>query len=165
LLVVGQLRDAVDRGDRFDLELAAAKRQLQADEIGLLDALVDGADSGIPRREVLLQRFHPLVQTLLQQEQDAQGGGFWHVIASHLHKLVTLRRMDGKGNDAEAVLGRVEAALAKEDWDQAVEEMHALPGPFAATAAPWIKQAELRLAADRALAKLAALVAARTAPP
>jgi hypothetical protein len=45
-----------------------------------------------------------------------------------------------------------------------VTELHALTGPFLVTATPWLSDAERRLAADRALAKLVALAAARTAP-
>jgi hypothetical protein len=164
LLTVGQLRDAVDRGDRFSAELAAARRLAQGDENTLLDAFADGAASGIPRRDQLLRDFQPLSETLLQKEASVEGTGLWQTIVAHLRKLISLRRMDGKGNDAEAVLGRTEAAFKEGDWDKAVEDMRALPGPFEAIADDWIKGARLRLAADRALSQLAASAAARTTP-
>jgi hypothetical protein len=167
LLTVGQLRDAVDRGDRFGPELAAARQMAKGDETALLDSFATGADTGIERREALLRDFKPLSEKLLRQEADAAEPGLWNAIARHLRKVVSIRRMDGQGNDAEAVLARTDAAFKEGDWDKAVEAMRALPGPYLATAGDWLNQARLRLAADRALSQLAAAAAARSAshPP
>jgi hypothetical protein len=164
LLTVGQLREAVDRGDSFSAELAATRRLAQGDENTMLDAFADGASTGIPRRDQLLRDFQPLSDQLLQMESQVGGTGFWQTIISHMRKVISLRRMDGKGNDAEAVLGRAEAAINQGNWDGAVEDMRALPGPFEVLADDWIRGARLRLAADRALSQLAASAAARTTP-
>jgi hypothetical protein len=163
LLTIGQLRDAVDRGDRFTAELSAARQMAKGDEAALLDSFAPGADTGIERRDQLLRDFKPLSEKLLRQEADAEEPGFWHAIARQLRKVVSIRRIDGTGNDAQAVLARTEAAFQENDWDKAVENMRALPGPYLATADDWIRQARLRLAADRALSQLAAAAAARTA--
>lgn len=164
LLTVGQLREAVDRGDSFSAELAATRRLAQGDETTLLDAFADGAQTGIPSRASLLRDFKPLSEQLLQKESEVEGTGFWQAIVSHMRKVISLRRMDGKGNDAEAVLARADAAFKQGDWDKAVEDMRALPGPFEAMADDWIRGARLRLAADRALSRLAASAAARSIP-
>jgi len=164
LLTIGQLRDAIDRGDHFSAELAAARQLAKSDEAALLDSFAPGAETGIERRDQLLRDFKPLSEKLMQQEADSEEPGFWHMIARHLRKVVSFRRMDGKGNDAEAVLARADGALRQNDWDKAVEAMRALPGPYLATADDWLRQARLRLAADRALSQLAAAAAARTAP-
>ncbi len=164
LLTVGQLRDAVDRGDHFDRELAAARQMAKGDETTLLDSFAAGADSGIARRDKLRKDFDALSERLLQQEADSAGPGLWNVLSRNVRKVISLRRMDGKGNDAEAVVARADAAFQEGDWDKAVQEMTALPGPYEATADDWIRQARLRLAADRALSQLAAGAAARTAP-
>ena len=164
LLTVGQLRDAVDRGDHFAAELAATRRLAQGDENTMLDAFAEGAETGIPRRDQLQRDFQPLSEKLLQKEAEIEGPGFWQTIVAHVRKVISLRRMDGKGNDAEAVLGRTEAAFKEGDWDKAVEDMRALPGPFEIMADDWIRGARLRLAADRALSQLAASAAARTLP-
>jgi len=164
LLTLGQLRDAVDRGDGFTAELAAARRLVQGDEKAQLDSFADGADNGIPRRDQLLKSFKPLSEALLQKEADLSGPGWWNAVMSHVRKVISLRRMDGKGNDAEAVLARTEAAFKDDDWDQAVEDMRALPGPYEELAGDWLRQARLRLAADRALSALSASAAARTTP-
>ena len=164
LLTVGQLREAVDRGDRFAAELAAARRLAQGDETVMLDAFAAGAETGIPRRDQLLRDFQPLSEKLLQHESEVESSGFWQAIIAHVRKVISLRRMDGKGNDAEAVLGRTEAAFRQGDWDKAVDDMRALPGPFEAMADDWIKGARLRLAADRDLSQLAASAAARSNP-
>lgn len=164
LLTVGQLREAVDRGDSFSAELAATRRLAQGDENTLLDAFADGAPTGIPSRDKILRDFKSLSEALLQREAEVEGRGFWQTIVSHMRKVISLRRMDGKGNDAEAVLARTDAAFKQGDWDRAVEDMRALPGPFEAMADEWIKGARLRLAADRALSQLAASAAARSIP-
>ena len=163
LLVAGQLRDAVDRGVPYDLELAALRRLLAPQDAQQLDPLTAAAATGIARREVLQQQFPALADRLMEQEEQARGSGWLHIALRHLRKVISLRRLDGKGNDAEAVVARAEAALKKQDWDQAVAEMRALPGNFAPTAADWIAQAEARSAADRALARITALAAARAA--
>jgi hypothetical protein len=163
LLTIGQLRDAVDRGDRFTAELAAARQMAKGDDATLLDSFAAGADAGIERRDQLLRDFKPLSEKLLRQEADADEPGFWHAIGRQLRRVVAIRRMDGAGNDAQAVLARTEAALKENDWDKAVEAMRALPGPYLATADDWIRQVRLRLAADRALSQLSAAAAARTA--
>jgi hypothetical protein len=164
LLTVGQLRDAVDRGDHFTAELAAARQMAKGDDSALLDSFAPGAETGIARRDQLLRDFKPLTEKLLQQEADSDVPGFWTMISRHLRKVVSIRRMDGQGNDAEAVLARTDAAFKEGDWDKAVENMRALPGPYLATADDWLRQARLRLAADRALSQLAAAAAARTVP-
>jgi hypothetical protein len=164
LLTVGQLRDAVDRGDKFSAELTAARRLAQGDENSMLDSFAEGADAGIPRRDQLLRDFQPLSEKLLQHEAEVESSSVWQTMIAHVRKVISLRRMDGKGNDAEAVLGRTEVAFKQGDWDKAVEDMRALPGPFEAMADDWIKGARLRLAADRALSQLAASAAARTTP-
>jgi len=164
LLTIGQLRDAIDRGDHFSAELAAARQLAKSDETALLDSFAAGAETGIARRDQLLRDFKPLSEKLMQQEADSEEPGFWHMIARHLRKVVSFRRMDGKGNDAEAVLARADEAFRQNDWDKAVEAMRALPGPYLATADDWLRQARLRLAADRALSQLAAAASARTAP-
>ena len=164
LLTIGQLRDAIDRGDRFSAELTAARQLAKGDEAAALDGIAPGAETGIARRDQLLRDFKPLSEKLLQQEADSEEPGFWRMIARHLRKVVSVRRMDGQGNDAEAVLARADSAIRDNDWAKAVEEMRALPGPYLATADDWLRQARLRLAADRALSQLAAAAAARTAP-
>jgi hypothetical protein len=156
LLVVGQLRFAVDRGDEFTVELAAVKHMLPGEDGAGL-----GDGTAIPRRDQLAQRFPALAHQLLDQENEARSRGFWPMIASHVQKVIRFRRMDGKGNDAEAILGRTEAAMAKDDWDQVVLEMRSLPGPYLAAAEPWLTQAEARVAADRALSRLTARALAR----
>jgi len=164
LLTIGQLRDAVDRGDHFSAELTATRQLAKSDEAALLDSFAPGAETGIARRDQLLRDFKPLSEKLMQQEANSEEPGFWHMIGRHLRKVVSFRRMDGKGNDAEAVLARADEALRQNDWDKAVDDLRALPGPYLATAEDWLRRARLRLAADRALSQLAAAASARTAP-
>jgi hypothetical protein len=162
LISLGQLRDAVDRGDNFVSEMAVVRLQAPSDELALLDNFAAGAESGIARREQLRSRFAALSESLLAQEYDRAQIGFWPSLRAHLHRIVRIRRIDGMGNDVEAILARTEMAIKADDWDKALLEMSALSGPFATTAESWVHQVELRLAADRALSRLTALAAARS---
>ena len=156
LLAVGQLRQAMERGDEFSAELAAVKRVLPGEDVAGL-----GDGSAIARRDQLTQRFPALAAKLLDQENEARSRGFWPMIWSHIQKVIRFRRTDGRGNDAEAILSRAETAMAKNDWDQLLVEMKSLPGPYLATAEPWLTQAEARVAADRTLSRLTARAMAR----
>ena len=59
------------------------------------------------------------------------------------------------GTDPDAVLSRAEAAVNTGDLPAALSELAALPPEAVAAAALWRGQAELRLAAEAAVADLA----------
>jgi uroporphyrinogen-III synthase len=163
LLVIGQLRDAVDRGDPFPMELRAARRVAAPEDDAALTALSSGAESGIPRKDRLAAMFPSLADDILRAARADNQAGFWRRAVGRLSQVVSLRRIDGQGNGPEAVLGRAEAQLADGRLNEAVRQLAGLQGPAAEAATPWVGAAEQRLAADRALSELAASVAARTA--
>lgn len=156
LLVVGQLRDAVERGDPYDFELHAVRRIAPAEEAAQLDVLAPSAVSGLPRRAALLNSLPLLAPTILRAGIIDDGGSLWDRALARLASLVVVRRIDGNGTDPASILARAQAAARDGDLAKAAQELGALEGPYAEKAAPWIKDAQARIAADRALSMLSA---------
>ncbi len=165
LLVVGQLRDAVDRGDPYDMELQAARRVAAADLSPLLDSLAATAATGLPRRATLLDSFAVLAPAIYNAGLAPDSGDLWHRALHKLAGMITIRRIDGIGNDTAAVLARAERDLHANALEKAVQDLQPLQGAPAAVAAPWLRDAKARLAADKALSQLTAAAIAKTAQP
>lgn len=156
LLVVGQLRDAVDRGDPYEYELRAVRRVAPPEEEAQLDALERGSAAGLPRRASLLNSLPLLAPTILRAGILPENGSIWQRAVARLASLVTVRRIDGTGSDTASVLARAQAAARDGDLAKAVQELSALDGSAAEAAAPWLKDAQARLAVDKALSMLSA---------
>ncbi|HVI50368.1 MAG TPA: mitofilin family membrane protein [Candidatus Sulfotelmatobacter sp.] len=156
LLAVGQLRDAVDRGDPYDFELRAVRRITPPEEAATLDILAATAASGLPRRAALLNTFPLLAPGILRASVLPAGDGLWQRALTKLASLVSIRRIDGTGKDTASILARTEAAIRDGDLAKAAQELSALEGEPAAKADPWIRDAQARIAADRALSALSA---------
>ncbi|HIJ38547.1 MAG TPA: hypothetical protein HPP80_06575 [Rhodospirillaceae bacterium] len=163
LLAVGQLRDAVDRGDAYDFELRAARRLASPDSAASLEILTADAATGIPRREVLVAQFPALADQAAQAALLPPGGDFWQRSLGKIHSLISLRRIDGQGNDTAARLARAERPLQDGDLGKAVEEIAGLDGAPAGLFDVWLKSAKARVAADKALSQLAAAAIVETA--
>ena len=163
LLVIAQLRDAVDRGQPFDAELRAARRVATPEDADALAVLAPAAEEGVARKENLIAAFPPLAADIVRAAVVPPGGPLWQRAAGKLASLVSLRRIDGQGSGTQAVVARAEAKLKEGDLAKAAQELAALDGPPRDIAASWIKAATIRAAADRALSALAATAAAQTA--
>ena len=76
--------------------------------------------------------------------------------ASRLASLVTIRRVGNTAPDdsIDALVSRVDALLAAGDLRSAVEALTLLKGKPAEVVAPWLRSAEARLAAEKAVANL-----------
>jgi hypothetical protein len=163
LLVVGQLRDAVDRGDSYQAELLAARRVATPDETPALDALTPTAPNGVPRRDALAAAFPTLSADILRAAALPAESGFWQRAFYRLTSLVSIRRMDGQGAGTPAVIARTEIRIKEGNLAKAAQELSALQGEPLGVASPWIQAANARVSADRALSELSAAAAAHTA--
>ncbi len=163
LLVVGQLREAVDRGDPFEPELRAARRVAPPDDAAVLDALSADAPAGVSRKDSLIAAFPALANDIIRAALVPADGDFWQRTLNKLSSVVSIRRIDGKGDSVAAVVARAESQIKQRDLAKAVQELAALQGAPARVAAPWMKAAGARVAADRALSELSAAAAAETA--
>lgn len=129
-----------------------------------LASLKDIAARGAPTEASLKERFPQLVQTVLDAERQAKSDSLFQRFIANARKLVTVRRTgEISGEDTEAVLARMEERLKLDDLPAAVEEAKGLKGIAAEAAAPWMKDAEARVATTRLLRELTAHVTQRLA--
>ncbi len=165
LVVVGQLRDAVERGSPYDAELAAARKVAPAEAGGALDVLAATSASGIPPRTALVNTF-PSVAAAISRVGllGSVTEGFWGRIEAEANKLVTVRRVDGQGSDPSSVAARAEKDVQQGDFESAVKELASLQGAPAGEAKAWLDAARLYLNAQHALSDLAAKTAAAVKP-
>jgi hypothetical protein len=151
-LAATALNNAVERGDAFAAELAAAKA-LGADA-KLVAALEPFARGGVPSAAALARQFAELAPSL--QGSEAREGVLAR-LQVNAEKLVRIRRVDEPaGSDAGAIVARAEAKVSRSDIAGAVSELAQLPPDARAPAEAWIRSAQARSAAIDASRRLAA---------
>jgi hypothetical protein len=152
-LVAAGLHSALERGEPFAAELAAAKA------VGVDPALLDGfapfADSGVPKPDELFRQLTGLIPEMLKVSAPAANGNYLDRLQAHAEKLVRIRPVgDRPGDDAATVIGRIDRHVAQRDLAGALSEIDRLPAPAQAIAEPWRKKAMARQAAIAASAQL-----------
>jgi hypothetical protein len=151
------LRDAVAGGAPFSAELDQAK-SLGADE-KILSVLAPYAPTGLPSAAVLAQELHALVPALLKASgvAEAPSVGFLERLQANASKLVRVRPLDAPaGDDASAILARIEVATAHADIGGVLADLGKLNEQARAPAQTWIAKAQARQAALAAARQLAA---------
>ncbi len=149
------LRDTAMSGAPFAVALAQAK-SLGADEKALAP-LEPFAAAGVPTAATLAQELRALLPALLKVSgAQAPDGGFLERLQANAGKLVRIRPVDAPpGDDASAVVARLEIEAAHADIAGALSDLGKLPEAMRAPAQAWIKKASERqaaLAAARAFA-------------
>ena len=158
VLAVGQLREALRGTAPFAAELQAVGAVAAEDpEITkAIAALEPYAASGIPTLATLRRDFDRLAGEIARAARALEGDGWLEWAVNRLMSLVTVRRTTDSAdlNSVDAVVARAETSLKAGDLMAAVEELEGLAGPPGAAAAPWLRGAQARLAAERAMATL-----------
>jgi len=141
------LNAAVERGDAFAVELAAAK-QLAPNSTGLAP-LEPYAASGLPSAATLARELMGLLGTLAQASGTApREGGILERLQANAERLVRIRPLDEPpGDDPAAVLTRIEQRAAQADLPGVLAELAKLPAPARTSAQAWTAKAQARLAA------------------
>jgi hypothetical protein len=155
-LSAAALRDAVTSGAPFTAELAEVK-VLGGDE-NALAPLLPLAASGVPPPAALAQELRVLIPAMVKASgTQAPAGGFLERLQANASKLVRIRPVDAPaGDDASAVLARVEIESAHADIDGALADLGKLDETVRAPAEAWIAKARARQAAIVAARDLAA---------
>ena len=146
-LSAAALRDAVASGAPFITELEEAK-SLGADE-KILAPMAPFAASGVPTVATLAQELRALIPAM-QRVSGAHApiGGFLERLEANAGKLVRIRPVDAPpGDDASAVLTRVEIEAAHAAIDDALIDLGKLDAATRAPAQDWIRKAQARQAA------------------
>ena len=161
-LALSNLSRAATSAEPFKSELDVVARFLPNEPE--LAALSDAAAKGVATEASLKERFPALVQTVLDAERQAKDDGFFQRFISNARKLITIRRTgEIAGEDTQAVLARMEERLKLNDLSAAVAQGKGLTGAAAEAAAPWMKEAEARLATTQLLRELTARITTRLA--
>jgi hypothetical protein len=164
-LVAAGLRFALERGEPFAAELAAAKA------VGIDAAMLAGvapfAATGVPPPQELFRELTGLVPEMLKvSAPTGQDGGYIDRLQAHAQKLVRIRPAgDSAGDDPAAVIGRIDRDMARRDLAGVLAELDKLPAPARTIAEPWRKKALARQAATAASAQLVAASFARLGAP
>jgi hypothetical protein len=153
-LSAAALRDAVASGTPFTAELDEVK-SLGADE-KFLTPLVPFAATGVPTIAVLAQELRTLMPAVLKASgEQPLTGGYLERLEASAAKLVRIRPIDAPaGDDASAVLARVEKEAATAAIDDALVDLGKLNTATRAPAQGWIAKAQARQAALAAARQL-----------
>jgi hypothetical protein len=118
------------------------------------------AESGVPTRADLAARFPDIARAALDAERNPVGGSDFVARAwASMRRLVSVRRVgDINGTASEDRLARAGADLDRGDLENAVMEVRGIGGAAAVPPTPWLKDAEARLALDRAILDLNARI-------
>ena len=159
------LRVAVERGEPFAAELAAAKAL--ATEPAAVAPLEPCAVSGVPSAAVLARELLALMPTLAQSSATpARDGGILGRLQANAEKIIRVRPIEEiAGDDPAAVIARVEARAAQSDLAGALAELVKLPEGMRASARGLIAKAEARNAAVDLSRRFAADAVAALAKP
>jgi hypothetical protein len=168
VLAVSQLGQAVGGGTPYVRELAAVRSVAGSDPV-MADAIAKlepHAASGVPTTAALAARFPVVADAIARAAPTSGGDGWMDRVADKFASLVSIRATGpaaARAGGIDAVLAEAEAVLKTGDLASAVAVVSRIEGQAAVPAEEWLRAAETRLAADRAVAALEAEAAARLA--
>ncbi|MEQ8252424.1 MAG: uroporphyrinogen-III synthase [Oceanibaculum nanhaiense] len=157
VLAAAQLAGPLQQGLSYEIELAALKRTAGADPLvaEIAVQLQPYAAQGVPTLEALRQRFPDVAGEAVRAARVGESDSVVGQTLNRIAGLVSLRRVGQvEGDTAEARIARAEAALARGDLAAVLADLEGLPTDAATVVAGWRADAEARLAADKALARL-----------
>ncbi|HKS90006.1 MAG TPA: hypothetical protein VJR70_11235 [Stellaceae bacterium] len=172
LLDLLQIRAAVSAGRSFAAEydvlvrLARGRPEIESAAAPLADA----AKSGVATRSALADKLRGL-GSAIAAKPSAAAANVTDTILARLGRLVTIRRIDNGAAQAiddsgpAAAVAAADRALAGGDLDAAIKAIGKLTGTPAEAAAPWLRLAQQRLAAEAALRRIEAALSARIGSP
>jgi hypothetical protein len=142
-VVAAALQAAVERGDPFVAEFAAAK-PLAGDRLAPLEPF---ARSGLPSVPALVRELHALTASMLPTgTSKPRDGGLLERLQANAERFVRIRPVgDAAGDDPAAIVARIESKGS--DLAAALAELRKLPAEQRAPAEAWIRKAEARIAA------------------
>jgi hypothetical protein len=164
-LIAAGLRFALERGEPFTAELAAAKAV--GIDPALLASVAPFAATGVPNPQELFRELTGLIPDMLKVSAPAvQEDNYLDRLQAHAQRLVRIRPAgDRPGDDAATVIGRIDRDMARRDLVGVLAELDKLPAPARAIAEPWRKKALARQAATAASAQLVAASFAKLGTP
>jgi hypothetical protein len=167
LVALAGLGNAMSSSRPFSAELASVEAlgRGRPDWAQSLHPLEDTAKTGLPSTAVLAERFSDEVAPAILRADAtpaSASSGIGQAVLAKLRALVVIRRTDGAGGGtpAQQAVATADSALQKGDLAGAVAALKPLTGPAAEAAAPWLAEAQQRLAAEQIVARLSQQVSA-----
>ncbi len=150
LVVFEQLKDAVNNGKPYDMQLSQLKKfaldNSQAEDF--ITPLEIHSSSGITTPAQLKEKFTPLVKQALTNNNESAWLKF-------VHRFITIRKIGNlPGNDDEAILARAENMLERNDLSAAISELNQLSEPAKEIFKNWEADAQYFLDTQSNLNKL-----------
>jgi hypothetical protein len=153
---LGQVQVALETGAPFADALAALDAVVEVPE-----GLSATAETGVQTLETLQNEFPPLARAALPVAlQETAGEGMGERLSAFVMGQIGGRSVEPReGDDPDAVLSRIEAAVRSGDLNAALSELPALPEGAQAELADWAAAVEARAGAEAGLAALTAALA------
>lgn len=164
LLAMLQLRDALRGSGPYDQPLTMLQNLAGEDPAltPVIEPLERRASAGLPSLLDLQASFPDVARRIAAIEVGKEGEGWSAGVLRRIAEAVNLRPVGlVEGGAPTAVAARAEVKLNDGDLAGALAELDGLDGAAAEAAAKWRTDAEARLAADRAVSTLGALVSKR----
>jgi hypothetical protein len=149
-MAFASLRAAAERGEPFREELALL-RLLGVDAAAL--AQLDPAKDGVPSKAAIATSFDGLADAIVAASAPASAdSSVLERIWDQARSFVSVRPVGPiSGSSPDAIVSRMRASIAAGDITAALAERAALPEAGKTASAAWARDAEARLALDRAL--------------
>lgn len=146
-LIVSGLDTAFDTGRPYAVELQSLTALLP--DLPVPSAIAAASESGLPRPDLLVRRFHERLPDILAG-RTATATGDWSEGALEWAKaLLALRPAEEmEGDSPEAVISRLEAAMERGDFVAAAGLLAELPAPMRDAAGPLADDILLHAEAD-----------------
>jgi hypothetical protein len=154
---LGLVQAALATGQPFAEPLAAI-----AGAVDIPEGLAAVAETGVATPEALQEAFPPLARAALPLAlQETAGEGMGDRALAFVIGQVGGRSVEPReGDDPDAVLSRIEAAVRMGDLSGALTEAEALPASAQTVLAPWLDDVAARAAAEDGLDAVIAALAA-----
>jgi len=132
-LILSGLETAFSTGRPYEAELGALRAALPGVNIPL--AIANGAATGIARPDQVAQRFNEVLPAMLAGRPADPQAGWAEGALDWLRSAIAIRPVgEREGDDPEAIVTRLEAAIARRDWAAAEPLFDQLPAPMRAAA-------------------------------
>lgn len=156
-LAFSNLKRAMEQGSAYIDELATVKR-LSRNEVDLKTdfALLESLSStGLSSEQDLMQSFPEIAGEAIAAETEIEDASTWSKVVSKARSTFRYRRTgDVAGNNAEAVLARMEHKFKNGQLEAVISEAKVLSPKAARVVAPWLKKLQARLMVEQAMMKL-----------
>jgi hypothetical protein len=151
-LELSNLKRAIERGDSFATELAAAKK-VAGDWLNL--TLFDRyAKEGLPPLPELATSFRKVANGMLDAEAEPADAPLLERLLSGARSIVRVRKSGQAADDGslEATIARMEMALKENRLGDVLAQGRKLPPKAALVAEDWLRRVDMRYQVEKALA-------------